>query len=278
MFVFVNAHFHPHDEGLRLRLEDFKAISEQQILNDTDYIFWCGDLNFRIDEEHFNHSQILEMIKTNQLHELFTWDQLNLAKQSNQAFGDYFECEPNFNPTFKFELGKKSYASKRRPAWTDRILYKLASPRTAANKENVVETEFEAFHDITVSDHRPVAGSFKVRVFNADVEPKIVFDRIERWKMNLPHTVYFKLNNFDMEDGDNVLLLKSRFMSVESFLSKTAVNPSNPKVTFPAYVIKQPGEYILLYVNTDSTCYYGISEPFRIKKKKNKGPKLCKCC
>lgn len=49
-------------------------------------------------------------------------------------------------------------AYRRRPAWTDRILY-IASPLC-----DVVQHSYTSYPQITMSDHRPVAADFSIHV------------------------------------------------------------------------------------------------------------------
>jgi inositol polyphosphate 5-phosphatase INPP5B/F len=47
---------------------------------------------------------------------------------------------------------------RRKPAWTDRILYTNAPPIV------VDQNSYSAHTDITISDHRPVSADFLVQV------------------------------------------------------------------------------------------------------------------
>jgi hypothetical protein len=50
------------------------------------------------------------------------------------------------------------FSIRRKPAWTDRILY-MASPEMP-----VVGLQYMSHPEITFSDHRPLSASFVVRV------------------------------------------------------------------------------------------------------------------
>ena len=84
-----------------------------------------GDLNFRIQEETFSHDEIVEAIKVNKLTPLKDKDQLNHVKNENTAFHELSESSIEFPPTFKHVIGSDDYDIKRRPAWTDRILFRV---------------------------------------------------------------------------------------------------------------------------------------------------------
>ncbi|KAF5279959.1 hypothetical protein FQA39_LY18180, partial [Lamprigera yunnana] len=133
---FVNSHLTAHDEGLSDRIEDYNAIIKDQefhVAEHTqiffhDYVFWMGDLNFRLLEEYEKSAEEIERcIKKGEWKELLKHDQLRYVMQRGKAFSELHECQPEFPPTFKYEVGAAEYDHKRRPAWTDRILYKVNS-------------------------------------------------------------------------------------------------------------------------------------------------------
>ena len=90
-----------------------------------DYIIWMGDLNFRIMEGVFSHDEIVQAIKNKNLKPLQDKDQLNFVKSENSAFHELSESLIDFPPTFKHVIGSDDYDIKRRPAWTDRILFRV---------------------------------------------------------------------------------------------------------------------------------------------------------
>ena len=84
-----------------------------------------GDLNFRLMEGTLSHEEIIQAIKSNNLKELKDKDQLKHAQNENSAFHELSETSILFPPTFKHVIGSDDYDIKRRPAWTDRILYRV---------------------------------------------------------------------------------------------------------------------------------------------------------
>ena len=90
-----------------------------------DYIFWMGDLNFRLQQETLSHDEIVKEIKNKNLKALLKIDQLKSVQHKNSAFHELSESEIDFPPTFKHVIGSDDYDTKRRPAWTDRILYRV---------------------------------------------------------------------------------------------------------------------------------------------------------
>ena len=92
-----------------------------------DYIIWIGDLNFRLMEDTFSHEEIVHEVEKGNLMILFDKDQLKQVRNDDQAFHELSEAPVTFSPTFKYVIDSDSYDIKRRPAWTDRILYRVNS-------------------------------------------------------------------------------------------------------------------------------------------------------
>ncbi|CAH8550163.1 unnamed protein product [Dicrocoelium dendriticum] len=130
--VFLSCHFAAHAENTRDRLNDYLDIITHQTFRDEDvhsildhdYVFWMGDLNFRL--EGLDKPTVERCVQENRFAELLSNDQLCINKRRKLIFEDFKEGEINFPPTFKFDKGTDRYdsSSKQRvPAWTDRILY-----------------------------------------------------------------------------------------------------------------------------------------------------------
>ena len=86
-----------------------------------------GDLNFRLLEKTLSHDEIVHEIESSNLKNLQKHDQLKHVQNKNSAFQELTESEINFPPTFKHVIGSDDYDTKRRPAWTDRILHRVNS-------------------------------------------------------------------------------------------------------------------------------------------------------
>eukprot|EP00818_Percolomonas_sp_WS_P003524 CAMPEP_0117436636 /NCGR_PEP_ID=MMETSP0759-20121206/1109_1 /TAXON_ID=63605 /ORGANISM="Percolomonas cosmopolitus, Strain WS" /LENGTH=460 /DNA_ID=CAMNT_0005228241 /DNA_START=74 /DNA_END=1453 /DNA_ORIENTATION=+ len=144
--LFINAHLAAHQNNVKQRVKSYHTIIrdlaaelvpldlnvEQQdyssvdaLSSHYDYMFFCGDLNFRIDASRREVDRLLKKFPQS-LPTLLSKDQLNQAKQRGEAF-DLFEEEPiTFRPTFKFDPFSNDYdtSKKRRiPSWTDRIMF-----------------------------------------------------------------------------------------------------------------------------------------------------------
>lgn len=85
-------------------------------------------------------------------------DELNSLLKSHSIISQFSENQIVFNPTYKYDKRSKNYDSstkKRKPAWTDRILYK---------SKDFECHNYDEINEVLVSDHRPVFADFSVKV------------------------------------------------------------------------------------------------------------------
>lgn len=174
----VNCHLTAHDHLLADRINDYNTIIKQHIyhVSETtnilyhDYVIWIGDLNFRTDHPTGSSPTSEEIVATLQKIEkdkynnLLRHDQLNAVRETGEAFSEFTESEIRFPPTYKFLIGGDEYDIKRKPSWTDRILYKV----NANNYENItLRAKVESYNHIphyTVSDHKPVVAQLNIKI------------------------------------------------------------------------------------------------------------------
>jgi hypothetical protein len=70
-----------------------------ELLDRFQYVFFAGDLNYRID---LNQAQVTKHIEQRQWNELYRHDQLAQAQLTGAAFCNFNEAPIQFAPTFKF--------------------------------------------------------------------------------------------------------------------------------------------------------------------------------
>ena len=112
----------------------------------SSYVIWCGDLNFRLEENAFNFQEIVNAVENNDLagycsdiyntdrqckpHSYFlsiqtlqqkllfsvegllARDQLTQVRRQGRAFHELSESLPTFNPTYKVIAGTPNYDPK----------------------------------------------------------------------------------------------------------------------------------------------------------------------
>merc|ERR1719334_2167703 len=173
----VNCHLAAHEEFYQDRVDSYNSVlgshlysaSDTELILYHDYVFWIGDLNFRLDSESVTFEQVDLMVSKNELGKLLALDQLSKARKTGQAFSELNETLPNFPPSFKYKVGTSVYDSKRKPAWTDRILYKA----NVANYENyelsLNQHSYSAHPAFLQSDHKPVTSGFSMSVFSGEL-------------------------------------------------------------------------------------------------------------
>jgi hypothetical protein len=129
--IFVNCHLAPKPYKVLERNNHAKNLVKSIRIGDkitdfditADYLFWQGDLNYRVD---YNYDEVIAEIKKNNLKYLLMKDQLIRQKQQNHVFYNFQEPEINFYPTYRRIKGTEEYSNKanQSPSWCDRIMVK----------------------------------------------------------------------------------------------------------------------------------------------------------
>lgn len=137
-----------------------------------DYVFWCGDFNYRIDMEK---EEIKELVREGNFAPILEKDQLTVQKEGGNVFSDFHEGEITFPPTYKYDLFSEDYDTSekcRAPAWTDRVLWR----RRKVLQDNSVYDWNEGRlllygrAELKQSDHRPVIALLSVEVARIDIQ------------------------------------------------------------------------------------------------------------
>jgi hypothetical protein len=121
LFVFVNCHLPARvyrtverDKMAKKFVEvikkDKKAIASFDIL--ADYLFWFGDMNYRVDYEY--DKTIMKLDEGN-LQSLLEKDQLRKQMKSNGVFNGFEELTIEFPPTYRFRIpGEDNHKKKKK--------------------------------------------------------------------------------------------------------------------------------------------------------------------
>lgn len=178
--LFINAHLSAHEGRVKERNKEFNRINTElgmygtnqsdrsirQVSSRYDHTFFCGDLNYRIEQPR---GYVDMMIARGNLELLLISDELLREKLAGRAFKGFEESTVTFKPTYRFDIDTNIYdsSSKQRvPSWTDRILYKSRIRAILGIRikipSKVVCNEYDSL-DIRISDHRPVYGRFSIK-------------------------------------------------------------------------------------------------------------------
>ncbi|KAK9718065.1 Endonuclease-reverse transcriptase [Popillia japonica] len=187
-FLFVNTHLTAHQEKVKERVSDVKKIVQsldlpknlptknkaKDVTQNFDYVFWAGDLNFRLATPR---AKVLEWLSKTSFplpphlpHGYLHHDQLCSVLADGAAFRGFSEANITFPPTYKYDPGTQNFdtsAKQRTPAYTDRILYKHRHVRRLSGQPETPPIEcmlYDSVPSIVTSDHKPVWGVFKTHV------------------------------------------------------------------------------------------------------------------
>ncbi|XP_057324053.1 synaptojanin-1 [Microplitis mediator] len=180
-FCFVCAHFAAGQSQVSERNADYAEITRKlafpmgRTLNTHDYVFWCGDFNYRVD---MDKDDMKDMIRNNELDQILQYDQLLVQQEQGNVFKNFIEGPITFPPTYKYDLFSDDYDTSekcRQPAWTDRVLWK--------RRKQIPDIDFPADWnpgkliyygraELKQSDHRPVIAIIDVDVHVVDPEKR----------------------------------------------------------------------------------------------------------
>uniref|UniRef100_A0A672SR60 Synaptojanin-1 n=1 Tax=Sinocyclocheilus grahami TaxID=75366 RepID=A0A672SR60_SINGR len=194
---FVCSHFAAGQSQVKERNDDYNEIARKlsfpmgRLLYSHDYVFWCGDFNYRIS---IPNEETKELIRQQNWDALIAGDQLVEQKNAGQVFRGFIEGKLDFAPTYKYDLFSEDYDTSekcRTPAWTDRVLWKRRKwnfDKTAEELElNVVgapvneedqypwspgELKYYGRAELKTSDHRPVVAIIDVDILEVDPEAR----------------------------------------------------------------------------------------------------------
>eukprot|EP00536_Pseudo-nitzschia_multiseries_P000484 jgi/Psemu1/178820/e_gw1.6.200.1 len=200
--VFVTAHLAAHVKNAKARDADFWRISseleaqapegflprkaadqnsgESFLFDSVDRVFFCGDLNYRLDlPRELTEYTLLHQTEYDQpvLKDLFRHDQLLRSMTERRAFPAFGEGKITFMPTFKYDKESSSYDTshkQRIPAWTDRILFQPV--------DGIRVLDYQSIPGAQSSDHRPVYGTYRIGMEGRVIQPSIKKRKRKRLK------------------------------------------------------------------------------------------------
>ncbi|WFC93797.1 hypothetical protein MBRA1_000420 [Malassezia brasiliensis] len=183
-FCFINCHLAAGQRNVRQRNSDIGVILQSSfpvtppntrslaytrggdgtLIGDHEICFIAGDLNYRID---LSREAALSLVREQRFDELTAADQLLNELRSNPTLQlrGFQEAPIHFPPTYKFNRRSNDWDSSEKarvPAYCDRILWR------GSTSDMVQCTSYKRW-DATISDHRPVSATFRVRT--KDIDP-----------------------------------------------------------------------------------------------------------
>ncbi|XP_039470687.1 phosphatidylinositol 4,5-bisphosphate 5-phosphatase A, partial [Oreochromis aureus] len=289
---FLNCHLPAHMRNLEQRMEDFESILQQQQFEggaatgvlDHDVVFWFGDLNFRIED--YDIHVVKCAIDSNKLPLLWERDQLNMAKNTESILEGFMEGQLKFPPTYKFDVGTHTYdtsAKKRKPAWTDRILWRLRRTGSPVPTHNaalqrgltswlggatkVTQHAYRSHMGFTISDHKPVSALFSLHFpFRVDM-PLVELQVNKEWCKASDATVRFTVaSTYQRSSWDWVAIYKVGFRHHKDYQAYVwAKGEHATQVTFSEEDLPRDDcEYMLGYYSHNLNSIVGLSSPIQI--------------
>ncbi|PHH87313.1 hypothetical protein CDD83_9040 [Cordyceps sp. RAO-2017] len=154
----LEASMFPAERDAAVRIDSFTGGGDGSMILDHELCVLNGDLNYRIDT--MSRDTVVKAVAQQNLTKLLERDQLLIARRRNPAFRlrAFEEMPITFAPTYKYDVGTDNYDTsekKRSPAWCDRLLFR--------GRGRVQQLDYRR-HEVKVSDHRPVTGTFRLWV------------------------------------------------------------------------------------------------------------------
>uniref|UniRef100_A0A3Q1FQZ1 Inositol polyphosphate-5-phosphatase Ja n=1 Tax=Acanthochromis polyacanthus TaxID=80966 RepID=A0A3Q1FQZ1_9TELE len=188
-----------------------------------------------------------------------------MAKNTESILEGFIEGPLNFPPTYKFDVGTHTYdtsAKKRKPAWTDRILWRLRRTGSPVPTHNaalqrgltswlggatkVTQHVYRSHMGFTISDHKPVSALFSLQ-FPFKVEMPLVELQVNKeWSKLSDATVRFTVAaTYQRSSWDWVAIYKVTFSEED--------------------LPRDDCEYMLGYYSNNMNSIVGLSSPIQIR-------------
>ena len=241
-FCFINSHLASQKQNFKLRNENVAHISRnlkfslenlELSLYEHEFIFWYGDLNYRIDS--LSTEKIIKLITAKNFKECLEYDQLAKARTQEGVLSDFMEGKIEFLPTFKYLIGSNQHNVRRDPAWCDRILW----------CGNISQKAYGSVDCIRVSDHKPVFAVFNMLLKKKDfnkmsmIRDDIYREIDEKHKLAVPKTqisasvLFFEPARYKVANSASMQILNDGNSVVRfdvQFDDWVKVNPSSAEI------------------------------------------------
>eukprot|EP00731_Ephydatia_muelleri_P030204 Em0021g727a len=174
---FISAHLTSGNEKCQRRNQNYhdiirgmsalknKKLSQFDLTDQFQHMFFFGDLNYRI--EH-SGPDIVELVKKEDYYAIYSADQLKEEMDKKRVFVGFEEAAILFPPTYRFSKSGRSpddyvWVKQKRsgirinvPSYCDRVLWK------SYPSSKIINTCYGCTKDLLTSDHSPVFATFQV--------------------------------------------------------------------------------------------------------------------
>jgi len=297
-FCILNSHLAAHTEFNTARIESYNKIMGEHLFSKAsgtemilyhDYVIWAGDLNFRLEEGIFDHSEVVRLVEENKVGQLLARDQLSLARKNGEAFGELQETLPSFPPSYKYKIGTSDYDGKRLPAWTDRILYKANVANYDNYKLSLRQHSYNAHQHFLQSDHKPVTSQFSGSMFSAATATSLLLPKFHpivefvdtgphycNEDLNIVYTVKIEdrrhLNSWDWIGVFRVSESNLEDHLAYTWASTRLVRDAVYEVVLDMTIFPAPGFFRLVYFSSGAKDILGWSNPLEMRHRQYSPP------
>lgn len=216
---FVCAHFAAGQNQVADRNADYAEITRKitfpmgRTLNSHDYVFWCGDFNYRIN---MDKDVMKDLIKKNLYDEILEHDQLIIEQKAGNVFKNFVEGPIMFPPTYKYDLFSDDYDTSekcRAPAWTDRVLWKRRKQVYESESDwNPGQLVYYGRAELKQSDHRPVIAIVDINLFQVDESQRSVVFKEVIQDLGPPDATIIVHNDSTQSNEDDSAVFDNNFM------------------------------------------------------------------
>lgn len=239
-------------------------------------------MNFRIED--FGLLFVRESITRHNYRELWEKDQLIIAKRHDPLLREFQEGPLLFSPTYKFDRNSDNYDTsekKRKPAWTDRILWRLkrqpqASPSVSSLLTSCFSLTLRSYIShmmYNISDHKPVTGTFDLELTPLMSHPLITMMPEFLWTLEKDMLIsYSSTPDFHSSSWDWIGLYKVGMRHINDYVSYVWVGDN--QISFDdslsqiyiniSDIPETEDQFLLCYYSNSLHSVVGISQPFKI--------------
>ncbi|KAK7099032.1 synaptojanin-1-like [Littorina saxatilis] len=263
-FCFVCAHLAAGQSQVNDRNEDYAEITRRmsfpmgRTILSHDYVFWCGDFNYRID---LPNDEVKRLTESENWAALQEFDQLNVQHAADKTFQGFKEGSTNFAPTYKYDMFSDDWDTSeksRTPAWTDRILWRHRPLPFCPDDRATLLLYTRA--ELRVSDHRPVVALYEVETLEVvqDAKQQVLQEVVAQQGPPDGTVIISMANGEDFGDDEVVNEIVEKFTEVGEVIIVRFVGSD-------MWVLYKSGQDALEALHLDQTPVGGHTLSVRLK-------------